>query len=210
MIFLLFAELESSPLLDANHLGQQLRYGQNRFRIMTLQPLTDFLNTLPELITDAPAVLGVSPDGYVKVAMKLDYRITDIWINPQLLQFPLVLRKVVLATIYTTQKLCSDRAHRLIFQYSCSANLRIWDVEVTLFNIKKQQVAITGQRSVIASNALATITRNHHGAITSLILNLPQRQQQSLELSIFDAARQSYEEIRRFHKGLLLPYLAIV
>jgi hypothetical protein len=59
---------------------------------MSPQPLTDFLNTLPALITAAPPVIGVSSGGYIKVVMMLDYQLVDAWIHPRLLQSPHALR----------------------------------------------------------------------------------------------------------------------
>jgi hypothetical protein len=152
---------------------------------MSPQPLLDFLNTLPAFITAAPPVIGVSEDGSVKVIMKLDQRLTDIWINPRLLQSPRALRVVVLATIHKAQELRSHQIHKIISEHSYIANLSPWDVEATLLSIKNQQSSVSHNFQGVGRNHLTTVLRNHQGEITRLVLNSTRvLNQQQLERSI--------------------------
>jgi hypothetical protein len=173
---------------------------------MTPQPLLDFLHTLPAFIATAPPVIGVSAQARVKVLLQLDRQLTNIFIDPQLLQSPLDLRTAVLEAIEDAQQFRDRQVQLIISRHSCTAKLSLWDVEGTLLSIKSQQ---TTDFQGIGRNHLVSMVRGQRGEINRMVLNSVRvSDNKELGRSIIEAASQSCEKIRNLQKTLSFPNLA--
>jgi DNA-binding protein YbaB len=175
---------------------------------MTSQPILDFLHTLPAFIVTAPPVIGVSAQARVKVLLQLDRQLTNIFIDPQLLQSPLDLRAMVLEAIEDAQQFRDRQVQLIISRHSCTAKLSLWDVEGTLLSIKSQQ---TTDFQGIGRNHLVSMVRGQRGEINRMVLNSVQvTDQKELERSIIEAASQSCEKVRNLQKTLPFPNLVLL
>jgi hypothetical protein len=173
---------------------------------MTPQPLLDFLHTLPAFIATAPPVIGVSAQARVKVLLQLDRQLTNIFIDPQLLQSPLDLRTAVLEAIEDAQQFRDRQVQLIISRHSCTAKFSLWDVEGTLLSIKSQQ---TTDFQGIGRNHLISMVRGQRGEINRMVLNSVRvSDHKELERSIIEAASQSCEKVRNLQKTLSFPDLA--
>jgi DNA-binding protein YbaB len=92
---------------------------------MAPQPLLDFLYSLPPFITNAPPVIGVSDHLQVKVVLKLDRTLKNIFINPQLLRSPSNLRANILEAIEDAQKFREHQVHLMISELARVAKLSL-------------------------------------------------------------------------------------
>jgi hypothetical protein len=175
---------------------------------MPPQPLIDFLHTLPAFITKAPPVIGASTHARVKVVLQLDRKLTNICINPILLNSPLDLRSKILEAIGDAQELRNRQIQEMISQHSYVAKLSIWDVEGTLLAIRSQQTAAAVNFQGVGRNRLVSVVRGQLGQIDRLVLNSVRvSSQPELERSIIEAAQEGHEKIRRLQNILPFPDL---
>jgi hypothetical protein len=172
---------------------------------MAPQPLLDFLHTLPAFIANAPPVIGVSDRLQVKVVLKLDRTLKNIFINPQLLKSPLNLRANILEAIEDAQKFRESQVQLMISELARVAKLSLWDVEATLLAVKVQQAAASLNTHCCARNSLVSLGRGRRGDIDSLSETLRERlvlnsmgvcDSRELERSIVDAAHQGHRRVR--------------
>jgi hypothetical protein len=169
---------------------------------MAPQPLLDFLHTLPSFIANAPPVIGVSDRLQVKVVLKLDRSLKNIFIDPQLLRSPSNLRANILAAIEDAQQFRERQVQLIISRNAYVAKLSLWDVEATLLAVKSQQAAVTLDSPCCARNRLVSLRRGQRGEIDRLVLNSVRiRDSGELERSIVDAAGQGYEKVRDLQKA---------
>jgi hypothetical protein len=164
---------------------------------MAPQPLLDFLYTLPAFIANAPPVIGVSDRLQVKVVLKLDRSLKNIFINPQLLRSPSNLRANILEAIEDAQKFRESQVQLMISELARVAKLSLWDVEATLLAVKVQQAAASLDTHCCARNSLVSIGRGQRGDIDRLVLNsMGVHDSRELEGSIVDAAHQGHQKVR--------------
>jgi hypothetical protein len=164
---------------------------------MAPQPLLDFLYTLPAFIANAPPVIGVSDRLQVKVVLKLDRTLKNIFINPQLLRSPLNLRANILTAIEDAQKFRESQVQLMISELARVAKLSLWDVEATLLAVKVQQAAASVNTHCCARNSLVSVGRGQRGDIDRLVLNsMGVHDSRELEGSIVDAAHQGHQKVR--------------
>jgi hypothetical protein len=164
---------------------------------MAPQPLLDFLHTLPPFIANAPPVIGVSDRLQVKVVLKLDRSLKNIFINPQLLKSPLNLRANILEAIEDAQKFREHQVQLMISELARVAKLSLWDVEATLLAVKVQQAAASVNTHCCARNSLVSLGRGQRGDIERLVLNsMGVHDSRELERSIVDAAHQGHQKVR--------------
>jgi hypothetical protein len=164
---------------------------------MAPQPLLDFLYSLPSFIVNAPPVIGVSDRLQVKVVLKLDRSLKNIFINPQLLRSPSNLRANILEAIEDAQKFREHQVQLMISELARVAKLSLWDVEATMLAIKVQQAAASVNTHCCARNSLVSVGRGQRGDIDRLVLNsMEVRDSRELEGSIVDAAHQGHQKVR--------------
>jgi hypothetical protein len=180
---------------------------------MAPQPLLDFLHTLPPFIANAPPVIGVSVHEVflkenrlqVKVVLKLDRSLKNIFINPQLLRSPSNLRANILEAIEDAQKFRERQVQLMISELARVAKLSLWDVEATMLAVKVQQAAASVNTHCCARNSLVSVGRGQRGNIDSLSETLRERlvlnsmgvcDSRELEGSIVDAAHQGHRRVR--------------
>jgi DNA-binding protein YbaB len=172
---------------------------------MATQPLLDFLYTLPPFIANAPPVIGVSVHEVflkenrlqVKVVLKLDRSLKNIFINPQLLRSPLNLRANILEAIEDAQKFRESQVQLMISELARVAKLSMWDVEATMLAVKVQQAAASVNTHCCARNSLVSVGRGQRGDIERLVLNsMGVHDSRELEGSIVDAAHQGHQKVR--------------
>jgi hypothetical protein len=164
---------------------------------MAPQPLLDFLHTLPPFIANAPPVIGVSDRLQVKVVLKLDRSLKNIFINPQLLRSPSNLRANILEAIEDAQKFREHQVQLMISELARVAKLSLWDVEATLLAVKVQQAAASVNTHCCARNSLVSVGRGQRGDIDRLVLNsMGVHDSRELEGSIVDAAHQGHQKVR--------------
>jgi hypothetical protein len=164
---------------------------------MAPQPLLDFLYTLPPFIANAPPVIGVSDRLQVKVVLKLDRSLKNIFINPQLLRSPSNLRANILEAIEDAQKFREHQVQLMISELARVAKLSLWDVEATLLAVKVQQAAASVNTHCCARNSLVSVGRGQRGDIDRLVLNsMGVHDSRELEGSIVDAAHQGHQKVR--------------
>jgi hypothetical protein len=164
---------------------------------MAPQPLLDFLYTLPPFIANAPPVIGVSDHLQVKVVLKLDRTLKNIFINPQLLKSPLNLRANILEAIEDAQKFRESQVQLMISELARVAKLSMWDVEATILAVKVQQAAASVNTHCCARNSLVSLGRGQRGDIDRLVLNsMGVHDSRELEGSIVDAAHQGHQKVR--------------
>jgi hypothetical protein len=164
---------------------------------MAPQPLLDFLYTLPPFIANAPPVIGVSDRLQVKVVLKLDRSLKNIFINPQLLRSPSNLRANILEAIKDAQKFREHQVQLMISELARVAKLSLWDVEATMLAVKVQQAAASVNTHCCARNSLVSVGRGQRGDIERLVLNsMGVHDSRELEGSIVDAAHQGHQKVR--------------
>jgi hypothetical protein len=164
---------------------------------MAPQPLLDFLHTLPAFIANAPPVIGVSDRLQVKVVLKLDRSLKNIFIDPQLLRSPSNLRTNILEAIEDAQKFRESQVQLMISELARVAKLSLWDVEATLLAVKVQQAAASVNTHCCARNSLVSVGRGQRGDIDRLVLNsMGVHDSRELEGSIVDAAHQGHQKVR--------------
>jgi DNA-binding protein YbaB len=164
---------------------------------MAPQPLLDFLHTLPAFIANAPPVIGVSDRLQVKVVLRLDRSLKNIFINPQLLRSPSNLRANILEAIEDAQKFRESQVQLMISELAHVAKLSLWDVEATLLAVKVQQAAASVNTHCCARNSLVSVGRGQRGDIERLVLNsMGVHDSRELEGSIVDAAHQGHQKVR--------------
>jgi hypothetical protein len=164
---------------------------------MAPQPLLDFLYTLPAFIANAPPVIGVSDRLQVKVVLKLDRTLKNIFINPQLLRSRSNLRANILEAIEDAQQFRERQVQLMISELARVAKLSLWDVEATLLAVKVRQTAASVNTHCCARNRLVSVGRGQRGDIERLVLNsLGVSDSRELERSIVDVAGQGYEKVR--------------
>jgi DNA-binding protein YbaB len=172
---------------------------------MAPQPLLDFLHTLPAFVANAPPVIGVSDHLQVKVVLKLDRSLKNIFINPQLLRSrsvserksPSELRANIMEAIEDAQKFRESQVQLMISELARVAKLSLWDVEATLLAVKVQQAAASVNTHCCARNSLVSVGRGQRGDIERLVLNsMGVHDSRELEGSIVDAAHQGHRKVR--------------
>jgi YbaB/EbfC DNA-binding family len=164
---------------------------------MAPQPLLDFLHTLPAFVANAPPVIGVSDHLQVKVVLKLDRTLKNIFINPQLLRSPSNLRANILEAIEDAQQFRERQVQLMISELARVAQLSLWDVEATLLAVKVQQAAASVSTHCCARNSLVSVGRGQRGDIERLVLNsMGVHDSRELERSIVDAAHQGHQKVR--------------
>jgi DNA-binding protein YbaB len=164
---------------------------------MAPQPLLDFLHTLPPFIANAPPVIGVSDRLQVKVVLRLDRSLKNIFINPQLLRSPSNLRANILEAIEDAQKFRESQVQLIISELARVAKLSLWDVEATLLAVKVHQAAASVNTHCCARNSLVSVGREQRGDIERLVLNsMGVHDSRELERSIVDAAHQGHQKVR--------------
>jgi hypothetical protein len=164
---------------------------------MAPQPLLDFLYTLPPFIANAPPVIGVSDRLQVKVVLKLDRSLKNIFINPQLLRSPSNLRANILEAVEDAQKFRESQVQLMISELARVAKLSMWDVEATLLAVKVQQAKASVNTHCCARNHLVSVGRGQRGDIDRLVLNsMGVHDSRELEGSIVDAAHQGHQKVR--------------
>jgi DNA-binding protein YbaB len=164
---------------------------------MAPQPLLDFLYTLPSFIANAPPVIGVSEQAQVKVVLRLDRSLKNIFINPQLLQSPSELRANILEAIEDAQKFRERQVLLMISELARIVKISLWDIEGTLLAVKVQQAAASLNTHCCTGNSLVSVGRGQRGDIERLVLNsMGVSDSRELERSIVDAAGQGYEKVR--------------
>ncbi len=172
---------------------------------MAPQPLLDFLFILLAFITTAPPVIGVSEQAQVKVVLRLDRSLKNIFIDPRLLKSPLHLRANILEAIEDAQQFRERQVQLIISQNACVAKLSLWDVEATLLAVRVQQAAASLNAPCCGRNHLVSVGRGQRGEIDSPPETLRERlvlnsvgvcDSRELEGSIVDAANQGHEKVR--------------
>jgi YbaB/EbfC DNA-binding family len=164
---------------------------------MAPQPLLDFLYTLPAFIANAPPVIGVSERLQVKVVLKLDRSLKNIFINPQLLRSPSNLRANIMEAIDDAQQFRERQVQLMISELARVAKLSLWDVEATMLAVKVQQAAASVNTHCCARNSLVSLRRGQRGDIERLVLNsMGVHDSRELERSIVDAAHQGHQKVR--------------
>jgi DNA-binding protein YbaB len=164
---------------------------------MAPQPLLDFLHTLPAFIANAPPVIGVSDRLQVKVVLKLDRSLKNIFINPQLLRSPSNLRANILEAIEDAQKFREHQVQLMISELARVAKLSMWDIEATLLAVKVQQAAASLNTHCCTGNSLVSVGRGQRGDIERLVLNsMGVHDSRELEGSIVDAAHQGHQKVK--------------
>jgi hypothetical protein len=164
---------------------------------MAPQPLLDFLYTLPAFIANAPPVIGVSDRLQVKVVLKLDRSLKNIFINPQLLRSPSNLRANILEAIEDAQQFRERQVQLMISELARVAKLSLWDIEATMLAVKVQQAAASVNTHCCARNHLVSVGRGQRGDIDRLVLNsMGVHDSRELEGSIVDAAHQGHRKVR--------------
>ncbi len=164
---------------------------------MAPQPLLDFLYTLPPFITNAPPVIGVSEQAQVKVVLRLDRSLKNIFINPQIFRSRSNLRANILDAIDDAQKFREHKVQLMISELAHATKLSLWDVEATLLAIKVRQAAASLDTHCCARNSLVSVRRGQRGDIDQLVLNsMGVCDSRELERSIVAAAHQGYEKVR--------------
>jgi hypothetical protein len=172
---------------------------------MAPQPLLDFLHTLPAFVANAPPVIGVSVHVVflkenrlqVKVVLKLDRSLKNIFINPQLLRSRSNLRANILEAIEDAQKFRESQVQLMISELARVAKLSLWDIEATMLAVKVQQAAASVNTHCCARNSLVSLGRGQRGDIERLVLNsMGVCDSRELEGSIVDAAHQGHQKVR--------------
>jgi hypothetical protein len=164
---------------------------------MAPQPLLDFLYSMPPFIATAPPVIGVSEQAQVKVVLRLDRSLKNIFINPQLLRSPLNLRANILEAIKDAQQFRERQVLLMISELARVAKISLWDIEGTLLAVKVQQAAASLNSPCCTGNSLVSVGRGQRGDIERLVLNsMGVSDSRELERSIVDAAGQGYEKVR--------------
>jgi DNA-binding protein YbaB len=164
---------------------------------MAPQPLLDFLHTLPAFIANAPPVIGVSDRLQVKVVLKLDRSLKNIFINPQLLRSRSSLRANILEAIEDAQKFRESQVQLMISELARVAKLSLWDIEATMLAVKVQQAAASVNTHCCARNSLVSVGRGQRGDIERLVLNsMGVHDSRELEGSIIDAAHQGHQKVK--------------
>jgi hypothetical protein len=172
---------------------------------MAPQPLLDFLYTLPNFIANAPPVIGVSVHEVflkenrlqVKVVLRLDRSLKNIFINPQLLRSPSNLRANILEAIEDAQKFRESQVQLMISELARATKLSLWDVEATLLAVKVQQAVASVNTHCCARNSLVSVGRGQRGDIERLVLNsMGVCDSRELERAIVDAAHQGHQKVR--------------
>jgi hypothetical protein len=169
---------------------------------MAPQPLLDFLHTLPAFIANAPPVIGVSDRLQVKVVLKLDRSLKNIFIDPKLLQSPSNLRANILEAIEDAQKFRESQVQLMISELARVAKFSLWDVEATLLAVKVQQAAAFVTTHCCTRNSLVSVGRGQRGDIERLVLNsMGVCDSRELEGSIVDVAHQGHQKVRDLQKA---------
>jgi DNA-binding protein YbaB len=138
----------------------------------------------------------------VKVVLKLDQSLKNIFINPQLLRSPSNLRANILEAIEDAQKFREHQVQLIISELARVAKLSLWDIESTLLAVKSQQAAASVNTHCCARNRLVSVRRGRRGEIDRLVLNSTVvSDSRELEGSIFDAARQGHEKVRESQRA---------
>jgi hypothetical protein len=170
---------------------------------MAPQPLLDFLYTLPAFIANAPPVIGVSDRLQVKVVLKLDRSLKNIFINPLLLRSPSNLRANILEAIEDAQQFRERQVQLMISELARVAKISLWDIEATLLAVKVQQAAASLDTHCCARNSLVSVGRGQRGDIEQLVLNsMRVCDSRELEGSIVDAAHQGHKKVRDLQEAL--------
>jgi hypothetical protein len=173
---------------------------------MAPQPLLD----LPPFIATASPVIGVSEQAQVKVVLRLDRSLKNIFINPQLLRSPSNLRANILEAIFfqkhyvneDAQKFREHQVQLMISELARVAKLSLWDVEATMLAVKVQQAAASVITHCCARNSLVSLGRGQRGDIDRLVLNsMGVHDSRELERSIVDAAHQGHQKVRELQEA---------
>jgi hypothetical protein len=169
---------------------------------MAPQPLLDFLYSMPPFIATAPPVIGVSKQAQVKVVLRLDRSLKNIFIDPQLLRSPLNLRANILEAIEDAQRFRERQVQLIISKHALIAKLSLWDVEATLLAVKVRQAEASVITHCCTRNSLVSLGRGQRGDIERLVLNSTRvHYSRELERSIVDASHQGHQKVRDLLKA---------
>jgi hypothetical protein len=150
-------------------------------------------------------VIGVSDRLQVKVVLKLDRSLKNIFINPQLLRSPSNLRANILEAIFfqkhyvneDAQKFREHQVQLMISELARVAKPSMWDVEATMLAVKVRQATASVNTHCCARNSLVSVGRGQRGDIERLVLNsIGVCDSRELEGSIVDAAHQGHRKVR--------------